>query len=104
MSPGFGVAGGLHEFNILAAKLVPLLRSGQLYPVHILISVSAQLGVERDTWELALNVENLLDEDYYTDVQTFPDFFFLEGDADGIIVIGTLGQPRLVTASLSYSF
>ena len=46
-----------------------------------------------------------LDEDYYTDVQTFPDFFFLDGDADEIIVIGTLGQPPLmVTASFSYSF
>ena len=66
--------------------------------------VNAQVGVSSDRWELALNVENLLDEDYYTDVQTFPDFFFLEGDPDGIIVIGTLGQPQLITASLSYSF
>ena len=53
---------------------------------------------------MALNVKNLLDEDYYTDVQTFPDFFFLDGDADEIIVIGTLGQPQLVTASFSYFF
>ncbi len=66
--------------------------------------VGAQVGVAGERWELALNVENLLDEDYYTDVQTFPDFFFLEGDADGIIVIGTLGQPQLITASFSYSF
>ena len=66
--------------------------------------VGAQVGIAGDNWELALNVENLLDEDYYTDVQTFPDFFFLDGDGDEIIVIGTLGQPQLVTASLSYSF
>ena len=66
--------------------------------------VGAQVGISGDNWELALNVENLLDEDYYTDVQTFPDFFFLEGDADEIIVIGTLGQPQLITASFSYSF
>ena len=66
--------------------------------------VNAQIGVSGERWELALNVENLLDEDYYTDVQTFPDFFFLDGDADSIIVIGTLGQPQLVTASISYSF
>jgi iron complex outermembrane receptor protein len=66
--------------------------------------VGAQVGIAGDNWELALNVENLLDEDYYTDVQTFPDFFFLEGDADEIIVIGTLGQPQLITASFSYSF
>lgn len=66
--------------------------------------VGVQAGVAGENWELMLNIENLTDEDYYTDVQTFPDFFFLEGDADGIIVIGTLGQPRLVTASFSYSF
>ena len=66
--------------------------------------VGAQIGLSGERWELALNIENLLDEDYYTDVQTFPDFFFLEGDPDGIIVIGTLGQPQLVTASVSYSF
>jgi iron complex outermembrane receptor protein len=66
--------------------------------------VGAQVGIAGDNWELALNVENLLDEDYYTDVQTFPDFFFLDGDADEIIVIGTLGQPQLITASFSYSF
>ena len=66
--------------------------------------VGAQFSVASERWELALNVENLLDEDYYTDVQTFPDFFFLDGDADEIIVIGTLGQPQLITASVSYSF
>ncbi len=66
--------------------------------------VGGQIGVTGENWELALNVENALDEDYYTDVQTFPDFFFLEGDADEIIVIGTLGQPQLVTASFSYFF
>ena len=66
--------------------------------------VGLQVGVSNDRWELALNVENVLDEDYYTDVQTFPDFFFLDGDADEIIVIGTLGQPQLITASVSYSF
>ena len=66
--------------------------------------LGAQVGVSSERWELALNVENLLDEDYYTDVQTFPDFFFLDGDADEIVVIGTLGQPLLVTASVSYSF
>lgn len=66
--------------------------------------VSAQVGVSGENWEATVNVENLTDENYFTDVQTFPDFFFLDGDADAIIVIGTLGQPRLVTASLSYRF
>ena len=66
--------------------------------------VGGQIGVTGENWEVALNVENVLDEDYYTDVQTFPDFFFLDGDADEIIAIGTLGQPQLVTASFSYFF
>ena len=66
--------------------------------------VGAQIGLAGENWELTVNVENLLDEDYYTDVQTFPDFYFLDGDADEIITIGTLGQPRLATISLSYFF
>lgn len=66
--------------------------------------VGGQVGVAGENWELTLNVENLLDEDYYTDVQTFPDFYFLDGDPDGIIVIGTLGQPQLLTASFNYFF
>ena len=66
--------------------------------------VGAQVGLAGENWELTFNVENLLDEDYYTDVQTFPDFYFLDGDADEIITIGTLGQPRLATVSLSYFF
>ena len=66
--------------------------------------VGGQVGVTGENWEMTLNVENALDEAYYTDVQTFPDFFLLDGDADGIIVIGTLGQPQLVTASFNYFF
>jgi len=64
--------------------------------------VNAQVGLVSEKWELTLNVENLSDEEYYVDVQHFPNFFFLDGGDN--IVIGTLGQPRLVSASFSYHF
>ena len=64
--------------------------------------VNAQVGLAAERWELMFNVENLADEAYYMDVQHFPNFFGLDGVDP--IVIGTLGQPRLFTASLSYFF
>ena len=65
--------------------------------------VNAQIGVQGDRWELLLQVENLTDEEYYTDVNRFPnlhDPVFGPGN----INIGTMGQPRLVAGSLSYRF
>jgi iron complex outermembrane receptor protein len=64
--------------------------------------VNAQVGVAGEQWELMLNVENLTDEEYYPDVQRFPNYYLLDGGES--IVVGTLGQPRLVTASLSFFF
>ena len=58
-----------------------------------------------------MNAENLTDKSYYTDSQSFPNFYGLDaGDlcvypnGDACLTIGTLGQPRLITASLSYFF
>ena len=64
--------------------------------------VNAQLGVAAETWQLMAHVKNLADQEYYSDVQHFPNFYGLDGGAD--IVIGTLGQPRLLSVSLSYFF
>ena len=64
--------------------------------------VNAQLGVAGENWQLMGHVKNLLDEDYYSDVQHFPNFYLLDGGDD--IVIGTLGQPRLLSLSLSFFF
>ena len=62
-------------------------------------------GVEWNNWEIGIHVENLFDEDYYIDVQEFPNF---AGSAlpsgQGAIIIGTLEQPRRVVGSVSYSF
>ena len=64
--------------------------------------VNAQIGQTSEDWEVMLNVKNLFDEDYYMDVQHFPNYYLLDGGDS--IVIGTLGQPRLVTLSFSYFF
>ena len=63
---------------------------------------NAQVGVRGERWELLLQVENLTDEEYYTDVQRFPNLHALDGGDN--INIGTMGQPRLVAASLSFNF
>lgn len=65
--------------------------------------VNAQIGLQGERWELLLQVENLTDEEYYTDVQRFPN---LHDPVFGVpnINIGTMGQPRLAAAVLSYRF
>ena len=62
-------------------------------------------GVEWNNWEFGIHVENLFDEEYYIDVQEFPNFAGskLPG-GPGYIIIGTLEQPRRVVGSVSYSF
>ena len=64
--------------------------------------VNAQIGQTSEDWEVMLNIENLFDEDYYMEVQHFPNYYLLDGGDS--IVIGTLGQPRLVTISFNYFF
>jgi len=68
--------------------------------------VSLQTGFSNEKWEVMLLVENLLDEEYYVDLQPFPNLGLdgLTGEGPPNIVIGTWGQPRLVTASVNYSF
>ena len=64
--------------------------------------VHAQAGVAGESWELTVNAKNLFDKKYYNDVQHFPNFYLLDGGDN--VVIGTLGQPRLITANLSFFF
>ena len=69
-----------------------IFRSGKTL---ILPSLTWGAGVEWNNWEIGIHVENLFDEDYYIDVQEFPNF---AGSAlpsgQGAIIIGTLEQPR----------
>lgn len=62
-------------------------------------------ALEWNNWELRVHVENVFDEEYYIDVQEFPNFAgsALPG-APGSIIIGSLEQPRRAIASLRYSF
>jgi outer membrane receptor protein involved in Fe transport len=64
--------------------------------------VNLRVGVAADNWQFAMNVENVLDEKHYTDTTFFPNFNPLVPQPS--LVIGTHGQVRLITASLSVSF
>lgn len=68
--------------------------------------VDIQTGFVRGPWELLLNVQNVFDEEYYTDLEPFPNFGIdgLTGTGPETFIIGTLGHPRIVTASVSYKF
>ena len=63
---------------------------------------NAQVGLQGERWEVLVQVENFTDEEYYTDVQRFPNLHALDGGEN--INIGTMGQPRLVSATLNYRF
>ena len=68
--------------------------------------IDLNLGVGWQNWEFAIQVENLTDEDYYIDAQEFPNF---AGTArptapGGLIIIGTLEQPRRVVGSIQFRF
>jgi outer membrane receptor protein involved in Fe transport len=68
--------------------------------------VDLQMGFVSDRWEVLLNVENLFDQAYYTDLEPFPNFSFdgLIGAEPATIIIGTHGQPQLITGSVTYRF
>ena len=62
-------------------------------------------ALEWDNWEFRVHIENVFDEEYYIDVQEFPNF---SGSAlagtPGSIILGSLEQRRRAIASLRYSF
>lgn len=63
---------------------------------------NVRVGVARHNWELAVNVENVFDKKHFTDTTLWPNFNPLI--AQPTHIIGTLGQPRLVTGSLRVRF
>jgi len=67
--------------------------------------VDLGVGVNWHNWEFGIHVENLFDEDYYIDVQEFPNFAgsVLAG-SPGLIIIGTLEQRRRFVVSAQYQF
>jgi iron complex outermembrane receptor protein len=64
--------------------------------------VNAQVGVTGERWELTVNAKNLFDEDHYVDLQRFPNLYTLDGGEN--ILIGTRGQPRLITGNVTFRF
>ncbi|MCH8257130.1 MAG: TonB-dependent receptor, partial [Proteobacteria bacterium] len=66
-------------------------------------------GIAWHNWEFGIHVENLFDEEYYIDVQEFPNFagsvlINAQGEPFGSIIIGTLEQPRRFVVSAQYQF
>lgn len=72
-------------------------------PAYFLVDLSA--GAEVGRFKFGVTVDNLFDKRFYNDVQEFPNFAggALPG-APGQIIIGTLGQVRRFTGSVSLSF
>lgn len=70
------------------------------HPGYEITNVS--IGVENTGWSLRLNVENLFDTGYYSDGSIWPGDAVPGAKRD--VVIGTLGQPRLVTLTGTVKF
>ena len=72
-------------------------------PSFVIVDIGG--GVEWNNWEFGIHVENVFDEDYYIDVQEFPNFAGSAlPTAPELIIIGTLEQPRRVVGSVQYHF
>jgi len=57
--------------------------------------IDLQVGLQSDQWELMLNIDNVSDEEYYTDLEPFDNFSFagLTGNGEPArIAISTLGN------------
>lgn len=72
-------------------------------PGFTVVDVGAWL--EWQNWQFGVHVENVFDEEYYVDVQEFPNFAgsALAG-SPGAIIIGTLERPRRIIASVQLGF
>lgn len=65
-------------------------------------TLNLQAGILTPNWELMVQAENVTGTDYFTDLQRFPNLHVLDGG--DTVVIGTLGQPRTIKASLTFRF
>ena len=72
--------------------------------------MNLRIAVEHARWSASLNVKNVFDQDYYTDGSVWPGDSvpgLNRNDPIGLTfnpVIGTLGQPRLITGVLRFKF
>jgi iron complex outermembrane receptor protein len=72
-------------------------------PSFVVVDIGG--AIQWSSWEARLHIENIFDEEYYIDVQEFPNFAgtALSGNP-GSIIVGSLEQPRRAVLSLSYDF
>ena len=70
------------------------------HPGYELANLS--VGIEHDAWALRLNVENVFNKGYYSDGSIWPGDAVPGARRD--VVIGTLGQPRLLTLTGTVRF
>ena len=66
--------------------------------------VNIQAGFSSGPWDFMLTLDNALGEDYYTDMEVFPNLSNDQATIGDTFIIGTYGVQKLFQASLSYNF
>ena len=66
--------------------------------------VNIQAGFSNGPWDFMLTLDNALGEDYYTDMEVFPNLSNDQATIGDTFIIGTYGVQKLFQASLSYNF
>ena len=65
---------------------------------------NVQAGFSKGPWDLLITLDNIFGEDYYTDMEVFPNLSNDQETIGDTFIIGTYGVQKLFQASLSYSF
>lgn len=71
-------------------------------PSHEVLNL--QFGFSNGPWDLDITLDNALGEDYYTDLEVFPNLSNDQATIGDTFIIGTFGTPKLTQASLTYNF
>ena len=66
--------------------------------------VNIQAGFTNGPWDFMLTLDNALGEDYYTDMEVFPNLSNDQATIGDTFIIGTYGVQKLFQASLTYNF
>jgi outer membrane receptor protein involved in Fe transport len=66
--------------------------------------LNLQAGFVNGPWDFMLTLDNALNEDYYTDMEVFPNLSNDQAVIGDTFIIGTYGVQKLFQASLTYNF
>ena len=66
--------------------------------------VNIQAGFTNGPWDFMLTLDNAFGEDYYTDMEVFPNLSNDQATIGDTFIIGTYGVQKLFQASLTYNF